>query len=163
MSSCSPFTYLWPELCFPLHSPYIFEPSRYHTQFLVPSVCGFLCMRCLGNRWTDLCQIHTEDVFGPTLGRVWRSKVKVTRDKKMKFSAFLAACMQCMFGETSLTSSSVSCLKHDHTIAAYCVAVHWLYPMFLLILSFCIRLMPVTLSVSTFVYIQEPHFVYSII
>jgi len=28
-------------------------------------------MKYLGNRWTDLRQIHTEDVFGPSLGRVW--------------------------------------------------------------------------------------------
>jgi len=35
------------------------------------------------NRWTDLRQIHTEDMFGPLLGWVWmsRSKVKVTRAK----------------------------------------------------------------------------------
>ena len=35
-----------------------------------------LCMKYPGNRWTDLRQIHTEDVFSPLLGRVWRSKVK---------------------------------------------------------------------------------------
>jgi len=29
-----------------------------------------LCMKYLRNRWTDLRQIHTEDVFGP-LGQVW--------------------------------------------------------------------------------------------
>jgi len=36
-----------------------------------------------GNRCTDLRQIHREDVFHPSLGRIWmwRSKVKVTRDK----------------------------------------------------------------------------------
>jgi len=37
------------------------------------------------NRWTDLRQIHTEDVFGPSLEsecQGQRSKVKVTRDKK---------------------------------------------------------------------------------
>ena len=47
-----------------------------------------LCMKkYLWNRWTDLCQIHREDVFGPLLGRVWmsRSKVKVTTDKKLGF------------------------------------------------------------------------------
>jgi len=33
-----------------------------------------LCVKYLGNRWTDLRQIHTEDVFGPSLGRVWRSR-----------------------------------------------------------------------------------------
>ena len=48
----------------------------YHTQrtaegsvFLAPSVCVFcLCMKYLRNRWMDLRQIHTEDVFGPSLG-----------------------------------------------------------------------------------------------
>jgi len=29
------------------------------------------------NRWTDLCQIHTEDVFGPSLRRVGMSRSKV--------------------------------------------------------------------------------------
>jgi len=49
----------------------------------------FLCMKYLQNRRTDLRQIHRDDVFGPSLGRVWmsRSKVKVTRDKKMGFPA----------------------------------------------------------------------------
>jgi len=45
----------------------------------------FFCLwiNYLGNRWTDLRQVHSEDVFGPSLGRVWmsRSKIKVTRDK----------------------------------------------------------------------------------
>ena len=46
-----------------------------------------LCMKYLGNRWTDLHQIHREGVFGPSLGWVWmsRSKVKVTTDKKRGF------------------------------------------------------------------------------
>ena len=34
------------------------------------------------NRWTDLCQIPAEYVFGPSLGRIWRSR------------AILAACMR---------------------------------------------------------------------
>jgi len=39
------------------------------------------------NRWTDLRQIHTEDVFGPSIGRVYfecqdqKSMVKVNRYK----------------------------------------------------------------------------------
>jgi len=36
-----------------------------------------LCMKYLRNRWTDLHQIYTKDVFGPSLGRVWRSRSKV--------------------------------------------------------------------------------------
>jgi len=44
----------------------------------------------LGNRWTDLRQIYTEDVLGPSLGRLWRStsKVKVTRNKSGIFGPF---------------------------------------------------------------------------
>jgi len=43
--------------------------------------------RYLGNRWTDLQQIHTDDMFGTSLGWVWRSrsKVKITRHKKRHF------------------------------------------------------------------------------
>jgi len=41
-------------------------------------------IKYLGNRWTELRQIHREDVFGPSLGRVWmsRSKVNVIREKR---------------------------------------------------------------------------------
>jgi len=40
------------------------------------SLCSFirLCTKCLGNRWTDLRQIHTKDVFVTALGWVWRSR-----------------------------------------------------------------------------------------
>ena len=49
-----------------------------------------LCMKYLGNRWTDLRQIHTEDVFGPSLGRVWklRSKVKGQSHQRQKNGIF---------------------------------------------------------------------------
>jgi len=69
----------------------------------------FLCVKYLWNRWTDLHQIHTEDVFGPSLGRVWRSrsKAKVTRNKTRHFLALLADCMHFVFGKTSLASSVV--------------------------------------------------------
>jgi len=59
----------------------------------------------LGNHWTDLRQIHTEDVFGPSLGRVWRSiKVKGQghQVQKRQFSALSVACMRFVFGKTSL-------------------------------------------------------------
>jgi len=39
-----------------------------HLSYCWALVC--LCTKYLGNRWTDLCQIHREDVFGPSLGRV---------------------------------------------------------------------------------------------
>jgi len=52
------------------------------------------------NCWyTYLRQIHTEDVFGPSLGRIWmsRSKVKVTTDKKAFFRSFRRpACYLCL-------------------------------------------------------------------
>ena len=63
-------------------------------QFHVSSVSLILCfitsdffclsLKYLGNGWTDMRHIHREDVFGPSLGRVWisRSNVEVTRDKK---------------------------------------------------------------------------------
>jgi len=59
--------------------------------FLAPSVCVFcFCVKYPRNRWTDLHQIHMEDVFGPSLGRVWRSwsKVEVTSDKNCIFKPF---------------------------------------------------------------------------
>jgi len=63
--------------------------------FLVPSVC-FICLQVkyLGNQWTDLRQIHTQDVFGPSIRWVWqsRSKVKVTRDKNGIFRPFGGLC-----------------------------------------------------------------------
>jgi len=68
--------------------------------FLELSVTFCWCMKYLRNRWTDLRQIHREDVFGPSLGRVWMSwsKIKVIRDKKLHFSDLSAACMQFMLG-----------------------------------------------------------------
>ena len=65
-----------------------------------------LCTKYLGNRWMDLRQIQTEDVFGSSLRRVWRSssKVKVSRDTK--YSIFWP-CMRFMFGKTSLASSFI--------------------------------------------------------
>jgi len=36
----------------------------------------------------DLCQIHMDDVFGPSLGRVWRSRSRLSGTKKMFFWPF---------------------------------------------------------------------------
>jgi len=43
-----------------------------------------LCLEYLRKCWRDLHQIDREDMFGPSLRRVWMStvKVKVTRGKK---------------------------------------------------------------------------------
>jgi len=73
----------------------------------------WLCMKYLGNCWTDLRPIHMEDVFGPSLKQVWRSRSKVKgqghqRQKKEFFSALSAACVRFMFGKTSLGSSLTS-------------------------------------------------------
>ena len=61
------------------------------------SVVFCLCMKYLGNRWTDLRHIHTEDACGPSLGRVWRSRSKLKgqghQGQKRHFLAVLAACM----------------------------------------------------------------------
>ena len=62
------------------------------------SVVFCLCIKYLRNCWTDLCQVHTEDVFCSSLRRIWRSKVKVARDKNRHFSTLAAACVQFMFG-----------------------------------------------------------------
>ena len=67
-------------------------------------------MKYLGNRWTCLRQVHTEDVFCPSLGQIWisRSKVKSQGHHRQKrhFSAFSSACVLFMFGKTSLACSS---------------------------------------------------------
>jgi len=57
------------------------------------SVLFCLCMKYLGNRWTDLRQIHMEDVFGSSLGWLWRSmlKVKVSINKNCIFRPFFGA------------------------------------------------------------------------
>jgi len=62
----------------------------------------------------DLRQIHREDVFDPSLGRVWMSKVKVTTDKK---HAVHSRCpRQRTNGMHSLQTTSVSS-GWDHSIA----------------------------------------------
>jgi len=78
--------------------------SKLHkVQFLAMSVTFCLCMKYLRNRLTDLRQIHSEDVFGPSLGRVWMSgqRSRWPRTKQALFSP-LVACMQLMFRKTSL-------------------------------------------------------------
>jgi len=68
-------------------------------------------MKYLGNRWTDLRQIHTEDVLVPRLdkfeGQCERSKVKVTRDKNGIFGPFVGLRAIYVF-KTSLASNSIN-------------------------------------------------------
>ena len=54
----------------------------YHCLWLLCFFC--LWTKYLRNRWTDLRQIHMEDVFGRSFGRVWMSKVAVTKDNKTR-------------------------------------------------------------------------------
>jgi len=73
------------------------------------SVIFSLCMKYLGNRWTDLRQIYAENAClvprsDEFEGHGQRSKVKVTRDKNGIFGPS-AACVRFMFGKKSLASS----------------------------------------------------------
>jgi len=79
-----------PHFCLQIVTAYI---ELRKVLFLAPSVCGFfVCMKYLRNRWTDLRQIRTENMFGPSLGRVWRSRSKVKgqghQGKKRHFRPF---------------------------------------------------------------------------
>ena len=71
-------------------------------------VHGF-CFVCVWNisrnSWTGLRQIHNEDVFGPSLGRAWRSEVKGQghEGQKRHFRPS-AASVRFMFRKTSLAS-----------------------------------------------------------
>ena len=90
-----------------------------------------LCMKYLENRWTDLHQIHTQDVFGgPSLGRVWRSRLKLPGTKQ-HFSALSAACVRFMFGKTSLAFSLIiffanDCKRYEH-VKAHCTCYTCIY------------------------------------
>jgi len=81
--------------------------------FLAQSVCGFLFVYEIS--WKPLNGLAPNS-YGRRLWslahkslkvKVWRSKVKVTRDKKWHFSALSAACMQFEFDKTSLASSFI--------------------------------------------------------
>jgi len=72
-----PFDLIWFEIYIAaLRQSLAIEIRRF---FLPHAVCLWLfclCMKYLWNRWTNLCQIHAEDVPDPSLGRVRRSRVK---------------------------------------------------------------------------------------
>jgi len=79
------------------------------------SVVFCLCMKYLGNRRTNLRQIHKEDVFRQSLRRVRRSRSKVEGQghqgqRNGIFAALSTACVRFMFGKTSLASSLVAYL-----------------------------------------------------
>jgi len=80
--------------------------THYHMQrtsegsvFGAVGLCFFVCAWFISLEPLDLCQIYMEDVFGPSLGRVWRlwSKVKVTSVKNSIFRPFRwPACGLCL-------------------------------------------------------------------
>jgi len=78
---------------------YVFTARSELRQVLFLALFGavtFFCvwtMKHLGNRWMDLRHVHREDVFGSSLGRVWRSR------------SISVACVRFMFGKTYLLSS----------------------------------------------------------
>jgi len=73
--------------------------------FLAPSVCGFLFLH---ETSLELLNCFAPNSHGRHVWSLTRTslkvKVKVTRDKKQHFSAFLAVCMQFMFRKTSVSS-----------------------------------------------------------
>jgi len=75
----------------------------YHTQWTAQgsvfgTVCDFvcLCMKYLRNCWMDLCQIYTEDMFRPSLRRVWRSRSRPRGTKTTVFGPFGSLCAVCL-------------------------------------------------------------------
>jgi len=62
------------------------------------SVVFSLCMKYLQNCRTNLCQIHMEAVFGPSLGWGWWSELRGQGH---------VACVRFVFAKTSLASSSL--------------------------------------------------------
>jgi len=69
--------------------------------------CGF--DKYLRSRSTDLRQIHTEDVWGPAIGKVWRWRSKVKSQghngQKRYFMAISVPCVRFVFDKTSSLAS----------------------------------------------------------
>ena len=92
------------------------------------AVCDFfacLCMKYVGNRWTNLRHIHTEDVFGPSLGQVWmpRSKVKGQGHEGQKLAVYSQHLQRCgLNGTPSLQITySASIRRNDSVTAEGCL------------------------------------------
>ena len=82
--------------------------------------CFCLRVKYLRNGWTDLCQIHREDVFGSSLRRVWMSSVnfKGQRSRRTKDALCSAITPQQWWnGMCSLQMSPCSSGRH-HSVAA---------------------------------------------
>jgi len=71
------------------------RPSRWALAHISSSLFFWLPLKYLGNGWTDVRQIHSEDVFNPSLARVGMSRSKVTRDKKRKTAESSPLTMHC--------------------------------------------------------------------
>ena len=82
--------------------------------------CFCLRVKYLRNGWTNLCQIHREDVFGSSLRRVWMSSVnfKGQRSRRTKDALCSAITPQQWWnGMCSLQMSPCSSGRH-HSVAA---------------------------------------------
>ena len=77
-----------------LWNRFIIARSELHKVLFWRSVTFCLCMKYLGNRWTDLRQIHMEDVFGPSLGKF---EGQGHQGQKRHFSVLSAACVQIIY------------------------------------------------------------------
>ena len=89
--------------------------------FLASSVCGFLSVyEIFLEPLKGFAPNHREDVFGPSLGRVERSRSKVKRQghlgQKRHFSALSAACVQIetsnLVGRLSVAIASPRMVRH---------------------------------------------------
>jgi len=83
-------------------------------RFCFGAVCDFfcLCMKYLRSCWTDLRQIYRKEVFGLSLGRVWRFKGQGHQGQKRHFWPFQRpACVRFVLGKTSLVSSWITSAK----------------------------------------------------
>ena len=81
--------------------------------FFLGAVCEFfrLCMKYLGNGWTDLRQVHRKTCLVPRSDELecqcQRSKVKVTRDKfPLRWKRIVTRSLQI-----------TSCSRRDHSVA----------------------------------------------
>ena len=82
------------------------------------SVVFCLCMKYLGNRWTDLRLARTSLKV-----KVKGQRSRSPESKTAFFSALLAACARFMFGKTFLASS---CFSSFFLLLVQCARLSWL-------------------------------------
>jgi len=99
-----------------------------------------LCTKYLGNRWTDMRQIHTEDVFCPSLGQIWGRR------------SISAACVLFMFGKTFLLCLFYNNERNDGVLAWLSVIV---WSKVQMICTWLVQLM--SLPPHHFLLHQNPH------